>query len=110
MVALTFAEKLKTIREQKGLSQYALAKLSWLSKQALSRLEIGGSEPSWETVQRIATALGVDCTAFADPRIELPENEPARPRGRPKKAAPADVEEQAPVPPAQKTAKKRKGK
>jgi transcriptional regulator with XRE-family HTH domain len=80
-----FAERLRTLREGKGLSQYALAKLTGLSKQAMSRLEQGDREPSWGTVQLLALALGVDCRAFADPGVTLPASGPLRPRGRPAK-------------------------
>jgi transcriptional regulator with XRE-family HTH domain len=94
-----FAERLKALRERKGISQYALAKLTGLTKQALSRLELSEREPTWTTVQLLALALDVNCTAFADPSLTLPDLEPARPRGRPRKA-PAEV----------KTTKERKGK
>lgn len=67
-----FATKLKQLREQAGLSMYALAKQSGVSKQALSRLELGINEPAWETVQRLALALGVDCRSFTDPGIQVP--------------------------------------
>jgi transcriptional regulator with XRE-family HTH domain len=79
----TFAERLQSLREAKGLSQYALAKRSGLSKQALSRLELGDREPSWGTVQVLAAALGVSCEAFATP-VQLPTYEPRGP-GRPPK-------------------------
>jgi transcriptional regulator with XRE-family HTH domain len=82
-----FAGRLKSLREKKGLSQYALAKQAGLSKQGISKLELGEREPSWETVQLIAAALGVNCTAFTDPALELPEQGPAPARGRPRKAA-----------------------
>jgi transcriptional regulator with XRE-family HTH domain len=85
-----FAERLKTLREGKGLSQYALAKLTGLSKQAVSRLEQGDREPSWSTVQLLAVALDVDCRAFADPGVTLPASEPLRPRGRPAKREATD--------------------
>jgi transcriptional regulator with XRE-family HTH domain len=35
-----------------------------LPRQTVSRLEMGSSVPSWTTVQALARALGVDCTAF----------------------------------------------
>ncbi|OAI54875.1 hypothetical protein AYO44_14085 [Planctomycetaceae bacterium SCGC AG-212-F19] len=64
-----FANRLQSIREKAGLSQYALAKLSGLSKQALSNLELGNREPNWNTVQRLAAALGVSCDDFIDPAV-----------------------------------------
>lgn len=85
-----FAKKLRQAREAKGLSQYGLAKSAGLSKQAVSSLELGVNDPSWDTVQKLAAALGVDCTAFAGD-VTIPESEPAKGRGRPRK-------EQTPAP------------
>ncbi len=82
-----FAARLKEIREEKGVSQYALAKSSGLSKQAISQLELGLREPNWQTVQLLALALGVDCTAFKDTGLELPDVEPSAGPGRPRKTA-----------------------
>jgi transcriptional regulator with XRE-family HTH domain len=65
--SLTFAERLRSLRESAGLSQYALAKRSGLSKQAISRLEFGVNEPVWSTVQLLSAALGVSCESFVDP-------------------------------------------
>ena len=82
-----FAQRLRGLRESAGLSQYALAKRAGLSKQGMSRLEMGVREPTWVTVQRIAAALGVSCEAFTDPDIvQQAQNSqpPARP-GRPRK-------------------------
>lgn len=88
-----FAERLREERERAGLSQYALAKMTGLSKQALSHLELGKREPTWQTVQLLALALGVDCRTFADPDVALPEppTDPPK-RGRPRKPTtpPAD--------------------
>ena len=82
-----FAEQLKTLRERKGLSQYALAQRTGLSKQAMSLLEKGESEPTWKTVQLLSAALCVDCKVFVDPSLMLPYLEPSKPRGRPRKAS-----------------------
>lgn len=81
-----FADRLQELRETTGLSQYALAKRAGISKQAISRLELAEREPNWETVQRLALALGVDYGAFADPALTLPEQGPLPKRGRPPKA------------------------
>ena len=83
-----FAERLRGLRESAGLSQYALAKRAGVSRQGMSRLEMGEREPTWITVQRIAAALGVSCEAFTDPDIvqEAQNPEPPRRPGRPRKA------------------------
>jgi transcriptional regulator with XRE-family HTH domain len=83
-----FAEKLRAVREKLGLSQYAVAKQTGISKQALSLLELGEREPSWDTVQKLALVLGVECTAFMDEGLSLPEIEPSRGPGRPPKEKP----------------------
>lgn len=79
-----FSDKLRQCRESAGLSMYALAKISGVSTQAMSSLESGINQPTWETVQRLAAALGVTADAFATP-VALPASEPARGRGRPRK-------------------------
>jgi transcriptional regulator with XRE-family HTH domain len=98
-----FAERLRTLRERQGIpSAYALAKITGLTKQAVSLLELGRSDPSWSTVQLLALALDVDTSEFIDPDLDLPEVEEARPRGRPRKEE--TETEQAPK---KKTARKR---
>jgi transcriptional regulator with XRE-family HTH domain len=91
----TFADRLKEEREKKGVSAYALSKSCGLSRQALNKLEAGLRQPAWDTVQRIARALGLDCTAFADESIDMPEPAAPAKRGRPRKQpeAPAEVPE-----------------
>jgi transcriptional regulator with XRE-family HTH domain len=113
MTPATFAQRLQQLREEAGLSQYALAKKTGLTKQAVSRLELGQREPSWRTVQLLAAALGASCEAFTDPGLHLPEEKPPAPRGRPRKSAvEAPAEQTAPEkPPRGKASKgKRAGK
>src|SRR5260370_15096588 len=76
-----FAECLRSLRHKAGVSQYQLAKQSGVSKQMVSRLELGTRQPSWETVQRLANVLGVDCRSFVDPDLPMPVGEAAI-RGR----------------------------
>jgi transcriptional regulator with XRE-family HTH domain len=91
-----FGMRLKELREAAGLTQPALAKKAGLSKGGVADLEQGRREPSWATVQDLAAALGVDCTAFTQaPAERAParpgrpakpkEEKPKRPRGRPRK-------------------------
>jgi len=51
---------LREEREHRGLSMYAVAQLSGLSPQAISYVERGEKRPSFETVLRIAKAVGID--------------------------------------------------
>src|SRR5262245_51145640 len=94
-----FARRLQALREKRGLSQYELARRTGLTRQTLSRLEMGDRDPTWGTVQLLALALAVDCHEFRDPGITLPDvgphksideangqTEPKRPRSRPRKA------------------------
>jgi transcriptional regulator with XRE-family HTH domain len=95
-----FARRLVELRKVAGLSKYRLAELTGITRQALSLLETGQREPNWDTVQRLAKALGVDSTAFEDPDLQLPDVKPPGKAGRPKKDAGA----------APSGEKKRKGK
>jgi transcriptional regulator with XRE-family HTH domain len=93
---MKFAKLLARARREKGLSQYALAKAAGVSGQALSLLELGQREPSWETVQRLARALKVSADVFMDADIKLPVVKPAR-MGRPPKARAAAEEKERPA-------------
>lgn len=60
----SFGERLKGLREMVGLSQAQLAERAEMNVFGVAKLEQGQREPSWATVQALAAALGVDCTAF----------------------------------------------
>lgn len=48
----------RELRLAAGLSQRALARRAGTSQPAVARYERGASTPSWETLQRLATACG----------------------------------------------------
>jgi transcriptional regulator with XRE-family HTH domain len=54
-----FPERLKELRNKKGLSQRELAKLLNLSFGAIGMYEIGKREPDYETISKIATFFDV---------------------------------------------------
>jgi transcriptional regulator with XRE-family HTH domain len=81
---VTFGETLARLRAAAGVSQYALAKMTGLTHQAVSYLEAGERQPTWDTVQRIARALGLSCEAFADEGLVLPVYKPGKPGPKPK--------------------------
>lgn len=84
-MAISFGRRLKELREQAGLTQEQLARKADLSTSFLSKLEQKDHDPSWTTVQALAKALGVDCTAFADgdgASVEEARTAPKKSRGK----------------------------
>jgi putative transcriptional regulator len=79
-----FATRLQELREEAGLSAYALAQRAGVSRQAISRLESGENQPSWEMVQKLALALTLSTDSFVDPSIHAVNVQPAK-VGRPRK-------------------------
>jgi transcriptional regulator with XRE-family HTH domain len=102
MSAEWFAGRLRELRGEAGLTQEQLAEKAGVKRDAVARWERGTREPSWSNVVALADALGVSTEAF---RHE-PGPAPAPPRGRPRKAAPA---QQTPKPPGRPRGRPRKG-
>jgi transcriptional regulator with XRE-family HTH domain len=50
------------LRETKGMNQRELAESSGIDATEISRLEKGKSNPTHETLQRLAKGLGVPCS------------------------------------------------
>jgi DNA-binding XRE family transcriptional regulator len=87
----TFAARLRELREGAGLTQAALAERAGVHSLTVAKLEQALREPTWATVEALARALGVSCTAFEGtsappgeaPEEPPPKRRPGRPRGRP---------------------------
>lgn len=61
----TFGQRLKSLREQAGLSPSDLAGRAGLHQSHVYDLENGRRpNPGWDTVQKLAEALGVTPDAF----------------------------------------------
>ena len=56
--------RLRSLREERGISMRMLAKMSGLSANALSMIERSLTSPSVSTLNKLATALEVPITAF----------------------------------------------
>jgi transcriptional regulator with XRE-family HTH domain len=104
----TFGQRLKQLREEAGLTQPQLAERAGMNRFGVAKLEQGQREPSWDTVQRLAKALGVGCSAFEG--TVSAEDEPAPPskRGRPRKA-PGEAAPEADKPEGKKGKRKGRG-
>ena len=79
-----FGERLRVLREAKGLSQAQLADDAGVNVFTISKTERGLQEPAWPLVLALAGALGVEVGAFV---VNGAAPQEARPRGRPRKAA-----------------------
>jgi transcriptional regulator with XRE-family HTH domain len=62
--------RVRSLRQQRGLSLRALAELCELSPNTISLIERGATSPSVSTLQRLAIALGVHITSFFTEPVE----------------------------------------
>jgi transcriptional regulator with XRE-family HTH domain len=66
----TIAQKIKRLREEKGLTKYRLAKLSGLDEAYIGQLESGRiDQPRRSTKAALAKGLGVSLSVFTDQEI-----------------------------------------
>ena len=75
---MPFKDMLKLLREERGLSQDELARLTQLSKSTISMYENGNREPKFETLEVIADFFNVDMNTLLDkkqPVIALAQQE-----------------------------------
>jgi transcriptional regulator with XRE-family HTH domain len=63
---MTFGQRLRELREGVGMSRQALASASGVPFGTIHGYEIGRRGPTLAATLKLAKALGVDCTAFAD--------------------------------------------
>jgi transcriptional regulator with XRE-family HTH domain len=94
---MKFADKLRQIRESKGVTRQGLADSLDVSIHTIIHWEQGNRVPPFGTVLALCKALGIQCTTFEGCDFGDAEDKPGR--GRPKKAS----SESEPV-------KKKKGK
>jgi len=63
------AEILLQARTRAGLSQRALARRAGTAQSVIARIEQGRTSPTWETLQRLLAALGLEVNAQLEPRV-----------------------------------------
>ena len=54
------AERVRNLRESRGISQQDLAERMGTTQSVISRLESGGAKPSLTTLERVGNALGAE--------------------------------------------------
>ena len=79
---MRFADRLKELREQAGLSQPQLAAASGLPVGSIRQYEQGRRDPLWQVLFKLAEALGVSSEAFRDCIDAGPVDAPSASRGR----------------------------
>jgi transcriptional regulator with XRE-family HTH domain len=94
---MRFAEKIRELREQRGLSEVRLAQAAGLPFGTLHNYVLETRKPSFAAVLKLSRALGVTCEAFADcedladgetdpaQRTRKPTAAAKKPRGRTRK-------------------------
>jgi transcriptional regulator with XRE-family HTH domain len=81
---MKFAEKMRELRDAMGLSEAKLADASGVPFGTIHEYGLGRRKPSFAAVVKIAKALGVECSAFADcedivgEEEEKPQKKPSR--------------------------------
>jgi transcriptional regulator with XRE-family HTH domain len=83
---MTFAEKLRQLRQTARLTEAGLAERSGVSFGAIHNYGLGLRRPTFIAVVKIARALGVSCEVFAECDDLCPESDgrPAPRRRRPR--------------------------
>ena len=59
LAAMRFAERLVTLRKQKGLTQQALSELTGIHLTQIRSYEAGATQPTFEMLRKLAVALAV---------------------------------------------------
>lgn len=72
----SFGQKLQQIRKSKGLTQEKLAEIAGVHEKHISKLELGTYKPSFDTLNKIVTALGlnVDDVGFNLENVSVNDN------------------------------------
>lgn len=68
---MSLAEKLVTLRKRKGLTQMELAELLNVSRQAISRWEVGAAVPSTDNLRFLGDLYGVQIDYLLNDDAEL---------------------------------------
>jgi transcriptional regulator with XRE-family HTH domain len=73
-----FAERLRELRHERGLSQPDLSERSGVAVSTIRQFEYGRREPTYGTLVKLAAGLGVSLAAFdqAEPAAPKPTRKP----------------------------------
>ena len=66
---MNFGERLKKIRKEKKLSQNDVAIKMGVTQQTIAQYEKAENTPKYETIERLALALGVKISELLEPAV-----------------------------------------
>jgi transcriptional regulator with XRE-family HTH domain len=89
---MTFAEKLRQLRDGAGLSEARLADAAGLTFASVHGYGLGRRTPSFPAVVKLSRALGVSCEVFDD-CDDMSEEEPPAKRSGTDRGKPRSAEE-----------------
>ena len=73
---MTISERIRLTRQQKNMSQKALAEVAGVNLKSLSRYELGTSIPPADALKSIADALGISADALlSDDKVNIKDIE-----------------------------------
>jgi transcriptional regulator with XRE-family HTH domain len=83
MASVDLGQRVKSLRQERELTLKQLAARSGTSSSALSKIENNLISPTFDTVQKIASGLGVGIASlFAEAAVNLPRQEGVDEKGR----------------------------
>ncbi|WP_194817044.1 helix-turn-helix transcriptional regulator [Nocardia sp. XZ_19_385] len=68
-LAYELGRTIRQMREQRGWSQSILADAAGMTQSAVARFEAGGTVPSLQVLERLASALDADLVVEVRPRV-----------------------------------------
>jgi transcriptional regulator with XRE-family HTH domain len=73
---MTISERIRLTRQQKDMSQKALAEIADVNLKSLSRYELGASIPPADIIKKLADALKVSTdTLLSDEKIDIQDKD-----------------------------------
>ena len=64
MIEISIGNKLRSIRETKGMTIYKLSKETGISQNHIGGIELGKRQPTFDTLSRLLSPLGVTLSEF----------------------------------------------
>ena len=66
----SIGERVRKLRDERGLSQLALGKAIGVRQTTISQIENGENKPSWKTLQKLTEYFGVPLSYLLDEELQ----------------------------------------